>query len=201
VRAWLLTLVAALLCAAFALSALADPPRRRIDVSRALDAGGPLPDVVIKPIPADPPPMVERQQWVFDLRWDRGDVWLLGVHALELPAPQATPRAMGRFALELYEGPALIERVRFDFPLLGAPDPEDAAPGTPSFTKNLRSRVGVVFPATARGTRLELWDRATDRRWSLAWPPQSGAADGGTDAGDAALSPRTLRDASVEARP
>ena len=29
---------------------------------------------------------------------------------------------MGRFALELYEGPTLIERVRFDFPMLGGPE-------------------------------------------------------------------------------
>ena len=43
------------------------------------------------------------------------------------PRPRETPRAMGRFALELFEGPALIERVRFDFPLLGPPDRSTAA--------------------------------------------------------------------------
>jgi hypothetical protein len=159
-------------CVLGVLDALAEPPRRTIDVARALDAGPPpirAPGIAITPTPADPPPLVERSVWVFDLRWDRGQVSLLGVHALALPAPQATPRAMGRFALELYEGPALIERVRFDFPLLGAAEPD----GATSFSTKLRTRIGVVFPESSRGTRLELWDRATGRRWSLPWPPDA----------------------------
>jgi hypothetical protein len=147
----------------------ADDARRTIDVSRVLDASAPLPatpDIVITKTPPDPPALVERSQWVFDLRWDRGDVWLVGVHPLELPAPQATPRVMGRFALELFEGPTLIERARFDFPLLGALE----ADGGPSLTNKLRTRIGVMFPATGRGTRLDLVDRATGRRWALPWP-------------------------------
>jgi hypothetical protein len=167
-----LIVAASLACAAAAISALADEPRRVLDMSRAMDAGAAastVPDIAITKTPPDPAPMVERSQWVFDLRWDRGDVWLLGVHPLELPAPQATPRAMGRFAVELFEGPTLIERVRFDFPLLGA---EEADAG-PSLTSKLRTRIGVVFPASKRGTRLELWDRATNRRWALPWPPQA----------------------------
>ena len=161
--------------AACALTALAGEPRRTIDASRALDAGalpGAAPEIAFTPTPPDPPPLFERAQWVYDLRWDRGDVWLLGARRLELPAPQATPRAMGRFALELFEGPALIERVRFDFPLLGAPEPGDGGYGAPpSITQKLRTRIGVVFPATARGTRLDLVDRASSRRWALPWPP------------------------------
>jgi hypothetical protein len=175
-----LILAASLACAAAALSALADEPRRRIDVGRALDAGGPQPvlsDIAITRTPPDPPPLVSQSQWVFDLRWDRGDVWLLGVHPMELPAPQATPRVMGRFAIELFAGPALMERVRFDFPLLGPP--EDAAV---SLASKLRTRIGVVFPAVQRGTRLELWDRATGKRWSLPWPPTASTSVDGADA-------------------
>jgi hypothetical protein len=164
------TLVCAVACAAIALAALADEPRRTIDVSKALDAGAasppPLIEVAFGRTLPDPPPLVERSQWVFDLRWDRGDVWLLGVHPLQLASPAATPRAMGRFALELFEGAALIERVRFDFPLLGAPEPDAGV----SLAPKLRTRIGVVFPATQRGTRLELWDRATGRRWAIPWP-------------------------------
>ncbi len=172
----------------FALSALATEPGHTIDASRALDAGG-LPgaptDIVITHTPADPVPLVERSQWIFDLRWDRGEVWLLDVSPLELPAAQPTPRAMGRFALELFEGPALLERVRFDFPLLAAPDPGDGGwRAPPSFSQKLRTRIGVVFPAVRRGTRLELWDRATNRRWSLPWPPVQGAGATATGAGD-----------------
>jgi hypothetical protein len=177
---------AAIASAVAILPAMAADKRHTIDASRVLDAGA-LPgtpvDLVITPTPADPAPLVERSQWVFDLRWDRGDVFLLAVSPLELAAPQATPRAMGRFALELFEGPALVERVRFDFPLLGPPEPSDGGWGArPSFSSKLRSRVGVVFPATARGTRLELWDRASNRRWSLPWPlppAATAAADGG----------------------
>jgi hypothetical protein len=154
-----------------ALCAMGGEPRRTIDVARAFDAGSLLPEVDLTRTPPDPEPLVEREQWAVDLRWDRGDVWLLGTRHMSLPAPQPTPRAMGRFALELFEGPTLIERVRFDFPLLGVPDPPDAGfRAPPSFVTKLRTRVAVVFPATPRGTRLELWDRATGRRWSLPWP-------------------------------
>jgi hypothetical protein len=169
----ILTFALAVACAAFAFTVLGAEPHRTIDASRALDAGplkGSSSDGVITSTPADPAPLVERNQWVFDLRWDRGDIWLLGVSSLELKAPQATPRVMGRFALELFEGGALFERVRFDFPLLGANDPVDGG-SAPSFTQKLRTRIGVVFPATRRGTRLELVDRATNRRWSVPWPP------------------------------
>ena len=156
--------------------AVAGEARRVIDASRVLDAGVPNsgPSPAIGPAPADPPPLVERGRWVFDLRWDRGAVWLLGATRLDLAAPQPTPRAMGRFALELYEGLALIERVRFDFPLLAVPDaPSPGQVGvSPHWTPKLRTRIGVIFPATRRGTRLELSDRATGERWSLPWPPQ-----------------------------
>ncbi|MFO0678942.1 MAG: hypothetical protein U0169_20610 [Polyangiaceae bacterium] len=123
----------------------------------------------------DPPPLVTSEDWVFDLKWDRGEVSLLGVKRVKKEKPEATPRVMGRFALELFEGPTLVERVRFDFPGLGAPllDPADAGIfPTPSLDTKLTTRIGVKFPATRRGTRLELWDRATDRRYPLPWPPE-----------------------------
>jgi hypothetical protein len=113
--------------------------------------------------PPDPSPLVERAQWVFDLKYAKGDVYLLGVQRVDLGAPQATPRAMGRFAIELFEGPTLIERVRFDFPFMGAGDARLEA--------KLVTRIGVMFPVTSKGTRLELWDRATEQRWPLPWPP------------------------------
>jgi len=160
-----------------AVAALAAEPRRTIDASRALDAGSLSPGdslATITSTPPDPEPLVERSQWVFDLRWDRGDVWLLDVRSMDLPAAHSTPRVMGRFALELFEGKALIERVRFDFPLLGAPEVLDGGPAfSPSLTQKLRTRIGVVFPATPRGTRLELVDRARGHRWSIPWPPSA----------------------------
>jgi hypothetical protein len=148
------------------------------------DAGAPDASSVISKTPPDPPPLSEREQWVFDLRWDRGDVYLLEVHKVDMGAPHVTPRVMGRFALELYEGPTLIERVRFDFPMLGVPDGPDAGMRTaPRFEPKLRTRIGVLFPATKRGTRLELWDRARDVRMPLPWPPKEGPAGPPPDAG------------------
>ncbi len=136
------------------------------------DAGSPD-ATVVKRIPPDPPPMNEREQWVFDLRWDRGEVYLVGTHKIDMGQPHPTPRVMGRFALELYEGPTLIERVRFDFPMLGVEEPADAGLQTPPrFEPKLKTRIGVLFPATKRGTKLELWDRARDVRWNLPWPPK-----------------------------
>jgi hypothetical protein len=148
----------------------------------------------IRAIAPDPPPLLERGQWVYELGYEKGDVFLRGIHRVDLPAPQATPRLMGRFALELYSGPTLIERVRFDFPGLGGAERGAASldggarplhAATFSFTAKLTTRVGVMLPATTRGTRLELWDRASDRRWPLPWPAVEMTAEVGpaVDAG------------------
>jgi hypothetical protein len=149
----------------------------------AADAGSESGSAISR-IPPDPPPMSEREQWVFDLRWDRGDVYLLEVHKIDMGTPHVTPRVMGRFALELFEGPTLIERVRFDFPMLGVPEAPDAGMRTtPRFEPKLKTRIGVLFPATKRGTKLELWDRARDVRMPLPWPPKEGPMGPVPDAG------------------
>jgi hypothetical protein len=126
----------------------------------------------------DPPPLVSKTQWVFDLRWDSGDVYLLGVRKIELPAPMSTPRAMGRFAIELTEHGILVERTRFDFPGLAVPDEE----GGVRMNQKLRTRIGVFFPVTPRGDKLELVDRSTGRRFALPWPPENATpSDGGVE--------------------
>jgi hypothetical protein len=126
---------------------------------------------------------------VLALQWSRGEVWLLGAQRKEWPAPRETARAMGRFALELFEGPTLVERVRFSFPLLGADDePGGGAPGASSLSRALQTQVSVYFPATPRGTRLELVDRASRHRWSMPWPPPAArrSAPSAPSAADAA---------------
>lgn len=164
---------ASLVLGAATLDASAAPP--------AAEAGAPAPRSSAR-IPPDPPALNERVQWVFDLRWERGEVFLVHVHKTDMGGPHPTPRVMGRFALELYEGPTLIERARFDFPMLGAPESTDGGRMAPArFEPKLKTRIGVMFPATARGTRLELWDRAEDRRYPLPWPPREG--NYGNDAG------------------
>lgn len=148
----------------------------RADPGPRTDAGDAAPDARSQArIPPDPPALSEREQWVFVLRWAHDDAYLVAVHKTDMGAPHPTPRVMGRFALELYEGPTLIERARFNFPMLGAAEAPDAGWKTaPRFEPGLKTRIGVFFPATKRGTRLELWDRATDRRWPLPWPPREG---------------------------
>jgi hypothetical protein len=163
--------------------AAADPQDAGRDASlMPQDAGGV--DSRAK-IPPDPAALTERMQWVFDLRWERGEVYLVQVHKIDMGSNHPTPRMMGRFALELFEGPTLVERARFDFPMLGgsAEAPPDAGwkGAPPRFEAKLKTRIGVIFPATKRGNRLELWDRATDKRWPLPWPPQEGVYGG--DAG------------------
>ncbi len=144
-------------------------------------------------IPPDPPALSEREQWVFVLRWAQNEVYLVKVQKTDMGAPHPTPRVMGRFALELYEGPTLIERVRFNFPMLGGTEAPDAGWKTPPrFEPGLKTRIGVLFPATKRGTRLELWDRATDRRWPLPWPPKEGIFS------DPAPPPTAARDAGTD---
>jgi hypothetical protein len=123
----------------------------------------------------DPPPLTEKTQWVFDLRWDSGSVYLVTVRKIEMPQPMTTPRAMGRFAIELTDHGVLVERARFDFPGMAVPD-ED---GGIRMTDHLRTRIGVFFPATSRGDKLELVDRTTGQRWALPWPPESGSPDAG----------------------
>ena len=173
-RALVATSVLAFAALLLAPIAFADPGvLRQIDVGRAFDAGMPAHDSgVISRIPPDPAPLSSRGQWIFDLRYSKGDPSLLGVHRIDLNAPESTPRAMGRFALELFEGPVLMERVRFDFPMLGAGETTFGGMAAPiSFEAGLTTRIGVMFPVTWHGTRLELWDRATGRRWALPWPP------------------------------
>jgi hypothetical protein len=166
--------------------AAATAARKLVLLTRPVTAS----DAMITATPADPPPLPEQGQWVFDLRHDKGELFLQGIHHVDLPEPRTTPRVMGRFALELYSGPTLIERVRFDFPMMGgnATTSGDAGKTQPlhgasfSFTAKLNTRVGVMFPATARGTRFVIWDRATGQRWPLPWPPTEMTADPG-DAG------------------
>jgi hypothetical protein len=51
-----------------------------------------------------------------------------------------------------------------------------------SLTRKLSTRVGVMLPATDRGTRLEIWDRATNQRWPLPWPATELTTADATDA-------------------
>lgn len=124
---------------------------------------------VATPTPADPPPMMSSRFHLIDLKYERGDILLLGTRHEVEREPIATPRVMGRFALELFEGNILIERVRFDFPMLGASLADGGPMGDSKLDHRLVSSIGVRFPAVNRGSRFELVDRKTGARWTLPW--------------------------------
>lgn len=130
----------------------------------------------------DPPPMVTRHQWVLDFTYESGALTNPAARRVELQKPTATPRLMGRFAFELYVGKELLERVRFDFPLLGADESAGQRrrwDAPPSFERHLTSRAGVMVPHSERATRAVVVDRASGQVWQLAWPPSSGGGDAG----------------------
>src|SRR3954470_23328561 len=90
--------------AALPLSLLAyGEPRDGDALPSAFDAGS----QVVPPsggYAPDPAPLVTRRQWMLDLRYRAGVVSFGGARRIDLPEATATPRMMGRFALELYVG-------------------------------------------------------------------------------------------------
>jgi hypothetical protein len=125
----------------------------------------------------DPEPLRTAEQWQYAVIYQAGSVGVEGVEKRVLPKPVATPRRMGRFALELWIGHELIDRVRFDFPLIAA----EETPGVtrrplhdpPSMAPHAVARMSVLVPASPRATRLVLVDRATQKSQDLPWPPDA----------------------------
>jgi hypothetical protein len=123
--------------------------------------------------PPDPPPLRQAEQYEYTFEYANGAVQLLGVRAMRYPKPIVTARRIGRFAVELWIGHELVDRVRFDFPLLGGdemktgPRPIGEAPSMQggSFT------ITVVVPAARRARSARLVDRASRTESELAWPP------------------------------
>lgn len=135
----------------------------------------------------DPPALSMRAQWRYLIRYDRGAIRTDSPRALCLDQPRATARRLGRFALELWVGFELVERVRFNFPLLAAePPPAKAVPGEgqprrairepPRFAPGARVSIPVLVPASPRATRARILDRATGDSTEVPWPPESGSS-------------------------
>lgn len=164
------------------LVALADPPK-----------GG---------YPPDPPQRASQQQVDFDVVVESGKARVTSARVKTVQRADPTPRAMGRFALELYVGRELLDRLRFNVPLTG--DDRDPAgldggkkrPGAaPPFT-NVRAKLRVRMAEAPRAAWGQLVDRATGDTQRFWWPPEpdgrlapmvadgaapdSGRSDGGT---------------------
>ena len=152
------TLVAALIgvsLGAGGLAALADPPR-----------GGYAPD---------PPPHQSRTNWVFDLSARDGKISIDGAKAITLEQPAETPRAVGRFALEFYVGRELLDRVRFNIPLMGGESSEGNRNRLPKprFEQNVTAHITARMADSPRAAYLLMVDRETGDTQKLAWPPES----------------------------
>ena len=129
--------------------------------------------------PDPEPPLVTRKQWIIELGYRSGTVVFGGARKMELAKATPTPRAMGRFAIELHVGKELVDRVRFDFPLLGAEDYTEGPrrwDSAPSFERFLSTRAAVMVPESARATRATLVDRASGKTWALPFPFDARAA-------------------------
>ena len=120
-----------------------------------------------KSIQPDPTPLVVDAVFVLSIRFDKGKVSITKVAHEKLAKKQALPRRLGRFAVELYSGPTVVERVRFDFPLIH--DDDDAGE---AYAKGLDVTIEVRVPDSDRPNKLEIWDRATDKRWKYLYPPK-----------------------------
>ena len=123
----------------------------------------------------DPPALSERAQWLFTVDYDRGALHVGQPSFKCLDKPAATDRRMGRFAFELWLGHELVERLRFDFPLLATETPRSGPRKplreVPSFAPGARVSVALRMPASERATRARILDRATGDIVEVPWPP------------------------------
>jgi hypothetical protein len=168
----------------------------------------PPPKKPAPPSPPDPEPLRSAKQYEIAAVWENYAVRVESVRPLELKKPMASARRVGRFAVELWVGRELIERVRFDFPLLAA---EDHAPRKrrplhepPSFAGSIL-RAKVLVPASPRARRAVIVDRATGNETPLAWPPSVAPAPTApatpSSAAPASTAPVTPSSASPAAAP
>jgi hypothetical protein len=128
--------------------------------------------------PPDPEPLRLAEQWEYELVSKGGKVSVAAVHPRRFAAPVVTARRFGRFAIELWIGPELVERVRFDFPGLALEHPEKPAARHPLYAptdlgRGADVRQRVLVPAAPRARKALLLDRATGASWPLPWPPDS----------------------------
>jgi len=129
----------------------------------AAKAPEPPPSVHHQP---DPAPARTAEQVDLLLRFEGGKLHFVRSQKVTLPTAESTPRRMGRFAAELWLGAELIERLRFEVPLL-------AAEGGDAIESGLTTEVTIRLPFIERANRLEIIDRKTEETLTLAWPPAS----------------------------
>ena len=125
----------------------------------------------------DPEPLRTADQWAYTVRYRRGSVTVEGVEPRRLDTPRVTDRRIGRYAIELWIGQELVDRVRFDFPLLAAEPPPGGSrkpiEEPPTLAAGADVAIEVLVPHSPRATRALLVDRATGAVQRLPWPPDA----------------------------
>jgi hypothetical protein len=148
------------------------------------DTEPPLPPLRTEAPPAarpdlpDPEPLRLDRQWEYEITYDHGQILVTRVRPLLFAQPVVTQRRVGRYAIELWIGHELIDRVRFDFPVIAAEVPLTDAPRHPlhepaSLAPGATVRRVLLVPASPRATRALLVDRATGEAIELPWPPDA----------------------------
>lgn len=135
---------------------------REAQVSSSLAPATPSSD------PPDPEPLRSDDYLYYTFSFKKGEVAVQELRRVQLVQPASTPRRVGRFALELWVGHELLERVRFDFPLLAA---ETNEAGDNAFEAGLSARAVVKVPYAGRATTARVLDRKTRKVFAVAWPP------------------------------
>ncbi len=123
----------------------------------------------------DPPGIATKKQWSFSIDYHDGKANVDQVEAVYLQNPATTARVMGRFAVEFWVGKELLDRIRFEVPLLDDPSMHrKGALSGPRFG-NVSTHLKVRLADNARATVVVVVDRSTGDTQRFAWPP---AADG-----------------------
>lgn len=140
----------------------------------------------------DPEPLRVAKQYEYELAYQRGEVSVTQVRAVTYAQPVVTARRMGRYAIELWIGRELVDRVRFDFPMTAADEPEAKGPqrlnAAPNLGEGASATKLVLVPAAERARRAVLVDRATGSATELPWPPDRAPEPAATPSPSAAPS-------------
>jgi hypothetical protein len=146
---------------------------------------GAEPDKPKKGFAPDPPPRASLKQWIFDIEVEKGRVRIDKIRTVTLKKPRSTLRVMGRYAIELYIGNELLDRIRFNVPIAGDGPREGKGPFSRPRFDQVNASLMVRIADNPRATYGQLVDRATEKVTRFSWPPEP--AGSSADAGSGAV--------------
>ena len=126
----------------------------------------------------DPPALANTKQWFFRVDVKAGKPSITSIIDKNLAKPEPTPRMMGRYALELWVGKELLDRIRFNVPGTGdGPRRDDKNILKRPQLDRINTHFTVRMADNERARFAKLVDRATGDEEIIPWPP--GQADAG----------------------